>query len=55
MTEPEEPKTERMWILSRAEWVVLGKLVGIVAMALILLQANITFDYALAQFIYGRF
>jgi hypothetical protein len=55
MTEPKEPDVERMWILSRDEWVVLGKLVGIFAMAMILLQANITFDYDLAQFIYGRF
>jgi len=55
MTEPEEFRPERMWLLTSAEWIVLAKLIGIVAMAVILLQASITFDYDLEQFIYGRF
>lgn len=55
MTEPEELESERIWILSGAEWIVLGKLMGILAMALVLYQADITFEYDLSQFIYGRF
>jgi hypothetical protein len=55
MTEPKELRPERTWLLSKAEWVVLAKLLGICAMAVILLQASITFDYDLEQFIYGRF
>jgi hypothetical protein len=55
MTEQENSRPERELLLSKAEWIVLAKLVGIFAMAMILLQANISFDYDLAQFIYGRF
>lgn len=55
MTEQENPRPERDRLISKAEGVVLAKIVGIFAMAMILLQASITFDYDIAQFIYGRF
>jgi hypothetical protein len=55
MTGPEKLRTGRLPLLTRAEWIVLAKLIAIFGMAVVLLQANISFDYDIEQFIYGRF
>ena len=50
---PTEPR--EIWPLTRREWITLGKLVAIVGMGIVLLQASISFDLDIEKFIYGRF
>lgn len=42
-------------VLTRREWLVTAKLVGCVALAFVLYQAVIAFDFPSEGFIYGRF
>lgn len=55
MTQQEKLLRLLLWLLTKAEWIVLVKIVAIFAMAVILLQASIVFDFDIEQFIYGRF
>jgi hypothetical protein len=42
-------------VLTRREWTVFAKLVGIVVMALLLIFTSIAVEFPAQQFIYGRF
>ena len=52
-SQPKEPRS--IGPLTRGEWIMLGKLVAILGMSVVLLQASISFDLDIEQFIYGRF
>ena len=45
MNEPRKIRIGRLPLLTRAEWIVLAKLIAIFGMSVVLLQANISFDY----------